>query len=64
MPALYVFGGDDFALSRASADRTGDHVEGPYRYEVFEGVSHWIPEEVPKRTAEVLLSFLESVTTP
>jgi hypothetical protein len=22
-------------------------VKGPYRYEVLDGVSHWIPEDVP-----------------
>jgi pimeloyl-ACP methyl ester carboxylesterase len=41
---LYVYGTDDFALGRRAADLTGGHVTGPYRYEVLDGVGHWIPE--------------------
>ena len=55
---MYVYGTGDFALGRKAADLTGDYVTGPYRYEVLEGVGHWIPEEAPKRTADLLLDFL------
>ncbi len=58
VPTLYVYGTGDFALGRKAADLTRQFVTGPYRYELFEGVSHWIPEEVPSRTASVLLDFL------
>jgi pimeloyl-ACP methyl ester carboxylesterase len=47
VPTLYVYGTNDVALGRKAADLTGWYVKGPYRYEVLEGVSHWIPEEVP-----------------
>jgi pimeloyl-ACP methyl ester carboxylesterase len=47
VPTLYIYGTGDFALGRKAADLTGRYVKGPYRYEVLEGVSHWIPEEVP-----------------
>jgi pimeloyl-ACP methyl ester carboxylesterase len=47
VPTLYVYGTNDVALGRKAADLTGRYVKGPYRYEVLEGVSHWIPEEVP-----------------
>jgi pimeloyl-ACP methyl ester carboxylesterase len=60
VPTLYIYGTEDVALGRKAADLTGDYVTGPYRYEIFEGISHWIPEEVPTRTAEVLLDFLAS----
>lgn len=60
VPTLYIYGTGDFALGRKAADLTKHYVKGPYRYELFEGVSHWIPEEVPSRTAEVLLDFLAS----
>jgi hypothetical protein len=40
---------------RASAQRCGDWVTGPYRFEVLHGVSHWIPDEVPDQAADLLL---------
>jgi len=55
VPALYVYGAGDFALGRRAADLVGRYVRGPYRYEVLEGVSHWIPEEEPHTTARLLL---------
>jgi len=55
VPTLYVYGTDDFALGRRAADLVGRYVRGPYRYEVLEGVSHWIPEEEPETTARLLL---------
>jgi len=55
VPALYVYGTGDFALGRRAADLVGRYVRGPYRYEVLEGVSHWIPEEEPDTVARLLL---------
>ena len=54
-PTLYVYSTDDVALGRRAADLTGRYVSGPYRYEVLEGVSHWIPEEAPETVARLLL---------
>jgi pimeloyl-ACP methyl ester carboxylesterase len=54
VPTLYVYGAGDFALGRKAADLTGRYVKAPYRYEVLEGVSHWIPEEVPDRVADLV----------
>lgn len=55
VPTLYVYGDDDFALGRKAADLTGRHVTGPYRYEVLDGVGHWIPEVAADRTSALLL---------
>src|SRR5690606_10354235 len=41
VPTLYVYGTGDAGLARWAADRTGDHVAGPYRYEVIEEARHW-----------------------
>lgn len=54
VPTLYVYATGDFALGRKAADLTGRYVQGPYRYELLDGVSHWIPEEVPERVAELV----------
>lgn len=47
VPTLYVWSTGDAALGRAAAEGTGDHVTGPYRFEILEGFSHWLPETVP-----------------
>ena len=55
VPALYVYATGDHFLSRKAADLTARHVSGPYRYEILEGVSHWIPEEVPETVAALVI---------
>lgn len=59
-PTLYVWSTDDIALGRAAAEATGAEVDGPYRFEVLDGVSHWIPEDVPDRLAELLLDHFSA----
>ena len=39
---------------------TAQFVEGPYRFEVFEGIGHWIPEQAPERLNTVLGEHFES----
>jgi pimeloyl-ACP methyl ester carboxylesterase len=34
------------------------HVQGPYRFEIVPGVSHWISEEAPERLSALLLAHL------
>lgn len=55
VPTLYVYSTGDQFLGREAADATAAYVAGPYRYEVLDGVSHWIPEEVPERLSALLL---------
>lgn len=55
VPVLYVYGTGDFALGRKAAELTGRYVKGPYRFEVLEGVSHWLPEEAPDRVAALVI---------
>jgi pimeloyl-ACP methyl ester carboxylesterase len=63
VPTLYVWSTGDKAFSREVADATGDHVEGPYRFEVLEGVSHWIPEHAPDELTRLLLEHLSAATS-
>jgi pimeloyl-ACP methyl ester carboxylesterase len=60
IPTMYVWSTDDIALGREAAEATGSHVTGPYRFEVLDGVSHWIPEMAPDTVNELLLDFLGS----
>jgi pimeloyl-ACP methyl ester carboxylesterase len=55
VPALLLWSDGDRFLSRAAAERSGRYVDGPYRFEVLDGVSHWLPEEAPERVAAFLL---------
>jgi pimeloyl-ACP methyl ester carboxylesterase len=57
-PTLYVWSTDDMALGREAAEATGSHVTGPYRFEVLEGVSHWVPEAAPADFSRLLLEHL------
>jgi pimeloyl-ACP methyl ester carboxylesterase len=57
-PTLYVWSTRDAAIGEVAARAAERHVEGPYRFEVLDGVSHWITEEAPERMSELLLEHL------
>jgi pimeloyl-ACP methyl ester carboxylesterase len=57
-PTLFVWSTDDVALGRVAAEATKDWVTGPYRFEVLEGISHWIPEVAPDELARLTLEHL------
>jgi len=59
VPTLYVWSTGDVALGREGAEGTATYVTGPYRFEVMDGVSHWIPEEVPLKLGALLLDHLK-----
>ncbi|HZA78259.1 MAG TPA: alpha/beta hydrolase [Acidimicrobiales bacterium] len=62
IPTLYVWATGDVALGREAAEATAGCVDGPYRFEVLEGVGHWIAEQVPDRLNELLVDHLSSVS--
>ena len=39
-------------------EKSGAHVEAPWRYEMIEGASHWIPLDAPDRLNALLLDWL------
>jgi pimeloyl-ACP methyl ester carboxylesterase len=57
-PTLYVWSTLDVALGQEAAEATAKYVEGPYRYEVLEGISHWIPEMAPDAFNKLLVEHL------
>jgi pimeloyl-ACP methyl ester carboxylesterase len=61
VPTMYVWSTDDQALGREAAEATAPWVTGPYRFEVLDGVSHWVPEEVPDALNALLLDHFASV---
>jgi pimeloyl-ACP methyl ester carboxylesterase len=59
VPTLFVWGDADPAISRDAAVATEEHVTGPYRFVVLEGVGHWIPELAADRFTGLLLEHLQ-----
>ncbi len=58
VPTMYVWSTGDTALGREAAEATADFVEGPYRFEVLEGVTHWIPDQAADALDPLLLEHL------
>jgi pimeloyl-ACP methyl ester carboxylesterase len=58
VPVLYIYGSHDRYLTRYGAERSGRYVTGPYRFEVLEGMSHWLPTGAADAVAELLLEHL------
>jgi pimeloyl-ACP methyl ester carboxylesterase len=58
VPTLYVWSDGDAYLGPDAAAGSAAFVDGPYRFEVLEGVSHWIPEEAPEALGAFLLEHL------
>ena len=58
VPTLYIWSTGDVALAREGAEATARHVDGPYRFEILQAVSHWIPEEAPDVLNRRLLEHL------
>ena len=57
-PTMYIWSTEDTALGRQGAELTSSFVSGEYRYEVFEGVNHWITEIAAEQLNTVMLDFL------
>jgi hypothetical protein len=52
------------ALTEAQMTASADFTKAGWRYERFDGVSHWLPLDVPERLAGVLLEFFDSPGCP
>lgn len=60
VPTLYVWSTEDTAFGPAAARKTAKWVDGPYRFESLQGVSHWVPEEAPDTLNRLLLGHLRA----
>lgn len=60
VPTLYVWSTGDAGIGRVAAEATAEHVQGPYRFEVLEGVSHWVPETASEQLSDLLVRHLTS----
>ena len=62
MPTLHVWSTEDPALGREGAEATAKYVAGPYRFEVLEGVTHWIQEEAPEVFSPMLVEHVRAAS--
>ncbi|MEJ2868393.1 alpha/beta fold hydrolase [Actinomycetospora sp. OC33-EN08] len=53
-PALQVWSDGDGFITRAAVGHNPRYVDAPYRLEVLDGVSHWIPDEAPEELAAMI----------
>lgn len=58
VPTSYVWGTADRGVARAAAEGCAAWVDADYRFVELDGVSHWVPEQVPDLLAEVVLDRL------
>jgi pimeloyl-ACP methyl ester carboxylesterase len=54
VPTTHVWSTGDVALGRSGAELPARWVAAPYRLEVLEGVSHWVPEQAPDALAAII----------
>ncbi len=57
-PTLGIWSDGDAYLTELQMTSSKQHVKGPWRYERFEGASHWFPLDQPERCNQLLLEFL------
>ncbi|QIS16702.1 alpha/beta fold hydrolase [Nocardia arthritidis] len=58
VPTLYVWGTEDSAVGSTAALAAEGYVRGPYRFEMLEDVSHWIPKEAPEALTRLIMEHL------
>ena len=60
VPTLYVWSTQDTALGPVAARATEGQVDAPYRFEVLDGASHWIPETRVEELSALLLAHVRT----
>jgi pimeloyl-ACP methyl ester carboxylesterase len=60
VPTLHIWSTGDAFLGRAGTEDTARFVDAPYRLEVLQGVSHWIPELAPDVVADLVSAHVRS----
>lgn len=60
VPTMFVWSTEDVAVGSAAALANEQWVTGPYRFEMIEDVSHWVPEEAAAEFTALLLDHLAS----
>ena len=62
VPTMFTWSDGDQALCIDGAVLTEQYAEGPYRFEVLEGVSHWIPDLAADSLSALLVDHMTRYT--
>jgi pimeloyl-ACP methyl ester carboxylesterase len=60
VPTLYVWGTNDATVGKHAADLTKDYVRVAYRFAPMEGAGHFLVDQFPAQTTELLLQHLRA----
>jgi pimeloyl-ACP methyl ester carboxylesterase len=60
VPTLYVWSTEDVTVGSTAALATEAWVSGPYRFQMLEDVSHWVPEEEPEIMSALIIDHLRT----
>lgn len=58
VPTMFTWSDGDTALCIDGAELTAEYVTGPYRFEVLEGVNHWIPDLAAEAFSALLVDHV------
>jgi pimeloyl-ACP methyl ester carboxylesterase len=62
VPTLGISSTNDHYLDSERMEKSGTYVKAPWRHEVIEGASHWIPLDAPDRLNALLLDWLQGAS--
>ncbi|SUA80473.1 Haloacetate dehalogenase H-1 [Nocardia otitidiscaviarum] len=60
IPTLQIWSDGDTAVLATGPKLSSRYVDGPFRFEVLPGVSHWIPDEAPETVTRLLVEHFEA----
>jgi pimeloyl-ACP methyl ester carboxylesterase len=64
VPTLGIWSSNDHYLDGERMEKSGAYVRAPWRHEVIEGASHWIPLDSPDQLNALLLDWLQEAAEP
>ncbi len=60
VPTLFIWSDADDAVCEDAAEAAAGFVTAPYRFEVLQGINHWVPEMASEAVSELLLEQLKA----
>jgi pimeloyl-ACP methyl ester carboxylesterase len=60
VPTLYIWSTEDVSFGSTAALDTANWVTGPFRFEMLEDVTHWVPEEAPEAVTSLIVEHLDA----
>ena len=58
VPTMFTWSDGDPAITIEGAQLAGEYVTAPYRFEILEGVGHWVPDLAAEAMSDLLVDHL------